>query len=645
MFNLEDILSKFPVFSTLNKKSISQLAGISVLREFKKGQPIYREKDSPGNLYIVVSGRVKTYTQASLREGRILEYLYKGTCFGIISLLTDEPHSVTAEAANDSLIIEIPKDKFIEFLKGHSLLALEFSKILSRRVKKRADKDKNIFESTVISVYSRVKRAGRTTYSLVLSKALHEESGKKVIVIEFRKDSRGFSLVKQAKILGIGSFNEAVLDKFLVRKWGFDYLGVSLRASSESSRAMPLLLSFLTQFYNFIILDCPGPDSRLAELFLLQSDFIHLLFCREPDCSSEITRTVNFLEGGLRIKRDKIKLILRETYSDSHVTKSRIYTRRGKPTGISSKYRIVATLPFLEDEDFRDVIAGYPDTLYAKALRRLAREISSVRIGLALGSGAAFGFAHIGVLKVLEENKLDVDITSGSSMGSVIAALWAAGNGWRQIRDFVCRFKDFPVFSFLDIGFSGKAFLKGRNLRKLLRDFFGDMTFNELKRPVLIVAFDFRRRNSRILSGGNLLIRQAVLASCSMPGIFEPVKTKDDLLLDGGVLNPLPVGCLVKEGVKKIVSVNVTPSIEEIERAYRGGKKGVSYNVFDFIFGSIEAMQREFIHEAVSLSDVVIHPKLEDAMWTDFGKVDYFIERGEQEALKCVDKIKQLQEI
>ena len=158
---------------------------------------------------------------------------------------------------------------------------------------------------------------------------------------------------------------------------------------------------------------------------------------------------------------------------------------------------------------------------------------------------------------------------------------------------------------------------------------------------MLIVAFDFKHRRAHVLSEGKFLLRRAILASCSMPGIFSPVKVKGDLLLDGGVLNPLPVDCLVERGVKKIISICVTPSKEEIRQVH-SKISGDKFNVFDFIFGSIEAMQEEIFQKAISLSDVVIHPKFGGIDWTNFKNIDYFIKQGEEETLRAIDKIKDL---
>lgn len=644
MIDLADILSRFPVFSSLHRQELDELSALSFLWEYKKGQIVYRENSSSDHLYLVISGRIKTYTESSAREGKILEYLYRGTCFGIISLLTNQPHSVTAEAANDSLIIKIPSDKFSDFLNKNPLLAVEFSKMLSRRVKKEADREKNIFESLIVSVFSPKRKMGNTSYSLVLAKALHEESRKKVIAIEVKSSKEGFFISTPDKVLDLRKFSESYFEKCKEARFGFDALSLYYKNdSADELKTIPLFLSFLTQMYNFIILDLPSNQDSIVSMLLVQADAIHLIEGKSPFYLGKIEETIDSLKNSYLIKEDKFKVIV--TGVPAKAAREAIYfVKSALSLHPHQTKSIFATLARFEEKNTARVIETYPATYYAKTLRRIAREISGVRVGLALGSGAAFGFAHVGVLKAIEENNLDIDIVSGSSVGSIIAALWGLGYNWKEIRERVRRFKNFPVFSFLDIGFFKKSFLKGRVFKGILRDLFGNKLMYELKRPVLLASFDFLKREAHVFSNDKSTILDAVMASCSIPGIFEPLEGKETLFFDGGILNPLPVGFLVSSGVKKIISVNVTPSKEETRKMYEESKNEPKLNVLDYIFGSIEAMQLKFIQESSSLSDVIIHPEFKNATWTEFKKIDYFIEEGERAALKQIDQIKRLEE-
>jgi NTE family protein len=182
-----------------------------------------------------------------------------------------------------------------------------------------------------------------------------------------------------------------------------------------------------------------------------------------------------------------------------------------------------------------------------------------------------------------------------------------------------------------------KGVLKSRRLEKISRQILKDRTFYDLKYGLKITTFDFIRRKTKILDQG--LLYKAVAASCAMPGIFEPVKVQQDLLLDGGILKPLPTKVLLSHGANKIISVNITPSKSEVYAEY---KKRTKLHIFDFIFGSIETMQLEFIREAMKISDVVIHPHFEGLGWMEFEKVEEFIKRGESATREKLDEIKKL---
>lgn len=646
MVNLEQALLSLPVFSNLDIEAVKELASISVLEEAKRGDIIYKEGDSPNNLYVVISGRIKAYTQKQKEEGDILEYLYRGTCFGIISLLTGDKHSVTAEVVNDSLLAVISREKFDNFLKKHPNLSLGFSKMLSMRVKKRVDKDKHIFKSSVIAVYRDNVFENSRAYSFILSKALYAESRKKAVVVRLRDDKAGRISGFTKIYLDLSSFNEAEIRDVPYSCQGFDFLEAGYTDSVSLEKAVSRLLGGLTEEYNFVFLDLFPGDDDFNVACLTQADFVHFLSVETSPFLRGMPKKTRKFSSHFRLgnDNDKVKVVVCGQRHSKERKNINGFLRYLKDFMALGGYEVLSYLPGIEDTDLNKIADSYPNTGFTKEIRRLARELSGVRIGIALGSGAAFGMAHIGVIKVLEELGLDddIDIAAGTSMGAVIAVLWGLGRNWKEMRDAVSVFKKVDMLSFLDIGFDWKSLLAGRNFRRILKKMFPKGNFYELKKPVSLACFDFKRRASRYIYGGNIPLRKVVLASCSFPGIFSPVKNEAELLLDGGVLNPLPVKPLVKQGVKKIIAVNITPSKEDIKREYFSDSAKAKFNVLDFIFGSIEAMQQEFVGDAVSLSDVVIHPEFSGVSWTDFKNIDYFIECGEKAALKKVEEIKEI---
>jgi len=179
--------------------------------------------------------------------------------------------------------------------------------------------------------------------------------------------------------------------------------------------------------------------------------------------------------------------------------------------------------------------------------------------------------------------------------------------------------------------------MRAKRLEGIFKSVFKELTFYDLKHNLKIVAFDFLKRKPIVLDRG--LLYKAVAASCAFPGIFEPINFKKSILLDGGILSPLPTKVLLNYDTHKIIASNISLSSEQSRREYR---KRNNFHIFDFIFGSIETMQQSFIEEAVKISDVVVHTNLEGLGWMEFEKMSAFVRRGEIAAQGKIEEIKNL---
>jgi len=609
------ILSNVSPFNKLKQRELDEFISIAQLKEYKNTEIIYSEGDPSDYLNLLLKGRILVSTKAKIRESEI-EILKRGTCFGIISLFTDEPHSVTTKSIENSLILRVDKKKFREFLKKYPLISLDFSRILSQRVKRRIQ-PKKIFQSKRIAILG-APSSGKSTYMYNLGLKLKEQTGKKIICLELSLKKESFTLEsflnKKSKALKLSEFKESSIKKYIIKS-DID----CLLAKVDKRTHLVSLLNFLSENYHFVLYEFPFSfwDIDFHE-FLAPAHYIHLLISSR----AQILKKVNLLMRKIKKKEDfqqeRIKIIINDFIESEKLSpeeESKIID-----------YPIYATIP------------SYKDEAYLKALTRIAREIGEVVTGLALGSGAAYGFAHVGVLKVLEENNIPIDIISGTSMGALVAAMWAAGFDIDDIeRQVINLGKKFSFFHLPGIALPFKGVLKSRRLEKIFKGIFKNKTFYDLKYNLKLTSFDFMQRKPKILDKG--LLYKAVAASCAMPGIFEPVRFKKDILLDGGILRPLPTKILFNNGANKIISVNITPSKKEVYEEYR---KRTRLHIFDFIFGSIETMQLEFIQQAMKISDVVIHPTFEGLGWMEFEKVEELIKRGEEAAREKIKEIKSL---
>jgi NTE family protein len=290
-------------------------------------------------------------------------------------------------------------------------------------------------------------------------------------------------------------------------------------------------------------------------------------------------------------------------------------------------------------------------------------------LGLALGSGAAFGLAHIGVLRVIERENIGIDVISGSSIGALIAAIWGLGFSSDDIERIAKRLRlRLNIMRLMDFTFPISGILAGRRLRRFLKAILGEKRFEDLKIPVKIMVYDLANRETLAIDKGRLL--DAVYKSIAVPGIFSPIIEDDRMLVDGGVLDPVPVDILFKNGATNVIAVNVLPSPKDIyernmalreiakeeENIIRQGllteqldvhmtrffRKIFTPNIFDVIMTSMQAMEYNIAENSCRKADISLHPVLSDATSIDFQLVKRFIKRGEDEVLKYIQDIKAL---
>lgn len=609
-----EIIVNFCPFDRLKAKSLDRLIELGLIQEYKNGDTVYRQSDAPDYFYLLLQGRLVAKTQNGAGTNEI-ELIKRGTPFGIISIFTGQAHSVTIQAIEDSFVFQVEQERFKKFLSRQSVLAMGLSRILSTRIKARV-KPKKIFQSKRIGVLG-YSNCGKTLYSLDLARKLKETTAKNVIYIEIRSRD-DFSLknllTAAAAPMDLSDFSEDNLPAHIAHE-DIDYL---LLKATKSSRFFPILNS-LSEEYHFIIceLSCHLLDKAFID-FICRADYIHFLLRARRAEIRKAARIIDELKPRISSWQDKIKVIISEFGPGDNLSYAQKRSLIAHP--------IYANIP---DKSSLD---------YLRVIRRIARELGECVMGLALGSGGSYGFAHIGVLQVLEENNIPIDVICGSSMGSLVAAMWAAGFSVERMAKTAREFgKKLNLFSFPGFYFPFKGIVRAKRTQRIYRDIFGDITFYDLKHTLKLAAFNFFTRQAQVLEAGPLY--KAVAASCSIPGVFEPVAYRDELLLDGGILNPLPVKILLRYGVNKIIAVNVTPSRKAV--AVRRKPSG-NWNVFDFIFGSIETMQRQFIREATRLADVVIHPVFDKTDWAQFERIDEFIETGRRRAQEKLEDIRRL---
>ncbi|MFB6466525.1 patatin-like phospholipase family protein [Cytobacillus sp. Hz8] len=249
------------------------------------------------------------------------------------------------------------------------------------------------------------------------------------------------------------------------------------------------------------------------------------------------------------------------------------------------------------------------------------------KIGLALGSGGARGFAHLGVIKVLTDEGIPIDLIAGSSMGAMIGCFYAAG---QNIDNLYKLSKVFKRKYYLDFTVPKMGFIAGKRIKGLIRMFTHGKTMEQLNIPVSVIATDLLSGEKVIFNTGS--ISDAVRASISIPGIFVPEKNNGRLLVDGGVIDRVPVSVVKEMGADIVIAVDVAHVKTNAEIT----------SIFDVIMQSIDIMQMELVTNREIASDIMIRPRVEIYSSRAFTNIEEIIKMGEEETRKQITKIKQL---
>ncbi|PYU11686.1 MAG: esterase [Acidobacteria bacterium] len=251
-------------------------------------------------------------------------------------------------------------------------------------------------------------------------------------------------------------------------------------------------------------------------------------------------------------------------------------------------------------------------------------------IGLALGGGFARGFAHLGILKVLQKYNIRVSHIAGSSVGSILGAAYASGAPLERIIETcrTLRFRDIARWRVSRLGLASN-----QRLAALMERVFGSGQFEDLKIPLAVVATDLSTGEPVVFTQGNLV--DAIRASCAFPGLFEPVEIGTRCLADGGLVAPVPTQAARGLGAQTVIGVSV---------GLQDGHRGAPTNIFQVVSRAVGAAQKHQLELWERHADLVLRPDVQFLAWDDFARADEAIEAGAAAALRALPRIENLLE-
>ncbi len=249
-------------------------------------------------------------------------------------------------------------------------------------------------------------------------------------------------------------------------------------------------------------------------------------------------------------------------------------------------------------------------------------------IGLALGGGFARGFAHLGVLQVLEQNHIPISHIAGTSVGSILGAAYASGAPLARIIETcrTLRFRDIARWRVSRLGLASN-----QRLENLIERVFDSRRFEDLRIPLAVVATDLTSGEPVVFTQGNLV--DAIRASCAFPGLFEPVEIGTRCLADGGLVAPVPTRAARDLGAAVVIGVSV---------GMHDGHRGAPTNIFQVVSRAVSAAQKHQLEVWERHADLVLRPDVQSLAWDDFHRAEEAIAVGVAAARRALPRIEKL---
>jgi len=263
---------------------------------------------------------------------------------------------------------------------------------------------------------------------------------------------------------------------------------------------------------------------------------------------------------------------------------------------------------------------------------RIAQNPYRPKVALVLGGGGGRGFAHIGVLKLFEEEEIPVDIVIGTSIGALAGAFFTAGVPMSQAADLSREMSwgqlaNTNVFSLARLLLAGRL-LNNDRMERFLDKHLGQKTFDQLRIPLICIATDINTGERVLLREGSVAF--AARASATVPGFFEPVAYRQRMLVDGGLIENVPVNVANIFGADLIIAVPISPDIPGHEVS----------NVFTMLIQSIYIQGRAFDAQNLSLADIIIRPDVAAISAVDLSQAQQAIELGYDAARRSIMQIR-----
>jgi NTE family protein len=604
------------LFEGLDADAITAISGHLVLRSFTAGDVLIQQDRWCGELFILhagvahvrstqfVSPAVTTDASPEIptRE-TILRRLVGGDCFGEMSLITGTLPSATVQALTDGDAWVLGQDAFQQLALDFPTLTRNINVILSERLF-HTSRQNTLGAPQQITVVI----AESSPLWDELARAVSSLTRRAILFVDFNPAANRSGRVYQLRDLLSGRLNGALMTRADQPDWDH-YDTIVLDESPAAGTVGDLLgvLSRLEDHYSHVLILVPPSSPHLTPPLLAVATRVLVAGPIESAAAMRSILSSLPMPATLSI-RPEVGAIVTNALSTTLPTVAALDTLNAQ-VGIPVRGVIPAS-----------------DAHRATAIAALARWLAGQRIGLALGGGGVKGWAHLGVLRVLRRLHVPFDCVTGVSIGAICAAMIARGGTLEEYENLL-RIGSNYAFR---VKFSRVGLLSSRGVEQFLRrkDVVGERLIEDLPIPFATVAADLNSGSEIVIRRG--LVWQAVLASSSIPALFPPVRIGAHYLVDGAVVNPVPISTAQLLGADKIIAVDISTDLAaRQEITSEGRSKEKLPNVVNSMLRSFEIMAAQIRVDAAEECCVLIKPHTTAVSLRRFRDGSQFVEAGE----------------
>ena len=627
----QPLWQRIRLFEGLDAEAIAAISGHLALRSFSAGDVLIQQDRWCGELFILRSGvahvrstqfvspavTTDASTETATHE-TILRRLVGGDCFGEMSLITGTLPSATVQALTDGDAWVLGQDAFQQMALDFPTLTRNINVILSERLF-HTSRQNTLAAPQQITVVI----AESSPLWDELARAVSSLTRRAILFVDFDPAANRPGRVYHLRDLLSGRLNSALMTRADQPDWDhYDTIVLDDAGENESRAAGAVgdllgVLSRLEDHYSHVLILIP-PHSPLLT----------------PPLLAVATRVL--VAGPL-----EAAATMRSILSSLPMPA----TRSIRPeSGAIVTNAPSTTLPTVAALDTLNAQVGIPvrgvipasDAHRATAVAALARWLAGQRIGLALGGGGVKGWAHLGVLRVLRRLHVPFDCVTGVSIGAICAAMIARGGTLEEYENLL----HIGSTHAFHIKFSRVGLLSSRGVEQFLRrkDVVGERLIEDLPIPFATVAADLNSGSEIVIRRG--LVWQAVLASSSIPALFPPMRIGPHLLVDGAVVNPVPISTAQLLDADKIIAVDISTDLAARQEATSEGRsKEKIPNVVNSMLRSFEIMAAQIRADAAEECCVLIKPHTTSVSLRRFKDGSQFVEAGEAAAEAALPQI------